>query len=327
MTIEKHGSKYRITEMVNGIRYRISVDYKPTKKEAAVLISEKVSTGDTTGNIRDTFLKSAEKYIDIKSNVISPSTIRAYNSIIKNLSDQFKSIKTSDLTQEQVQKEINDYSATHSPKSTRNAHGFISAVLSVYRPNLNLHTTLPAKTKYEAYTPSEDEVKQILEIVTGTEYETAYRLGCYGMRRGEICAITDADLDGNLLTINKSKVLSDHNQWIIKPTPKTAGSIRTIYIDDKVAKLIREQGYAFKDHPNRLNNHLHRLTKRLGIENFRFHDLRAYYCSMAHAMGIPDAYIMANGGWTSTNIMDRVYKRTFADKMADANKMIADHLS
>jgi hypothetical protein len=43
-------------------------------------------------------------------------------------------------------------------------------------------------------------------------------------------------------------------------------------------------------------------------------------------MGIPDKYIMANGGWSSNRIMDRVYKRTFAEKQADANRMMAEKL-
>lgn len=326
MNIEKNGNKYRITKMVDGVRYRVSVDYKPTKKEAEKLIQERIQSGETKGDIRDTFKKSAEKYIDIKCNVLSPSTIKNYKSIIRNLSDGFLSIKTTNMTQEQIQKEINDYSATHSPKSVQNAHGFISAVLSVYRPTLHLNTTLPLKGKFEPYTPTEKEVKMILDHVAGTEYELPFRLGCYGMRRGEICAISAADLDGNMLTINKSKVLNADNEWVIKNTPKTTGSIRTIYVDNVVVKLLQKRGEAFPEHPNRLNHTLHRITKKLGIPSFRFHDLRAYYCSMAHDLGIPDKYIMASGGWSSNSIMDRVYKRTFADKMTVYNKKVSKRL-
>ena len=326
MNIEKNGNKYRITKMVDGVRYRVSVDFKPTNKQAEKLIQEKIRTGEMRGDIRDSFKQSAEKYISVKNNVLSPSTIKNYKSIIKNLSEEFLSIKTVNMTQEQVQKEVNDYSAEHSAKSVQNAHGFISAVLSMYRPTLTLHTTLPLKSKFEPYTPTEKEVKAVIDHVIGTEYELPFRMGCYGMRRGEICAITAADLDGNMLSINKSKVLDENNTWIIKPIPKTTGSIRTIYVDDVIVKLLKERGEAFAEHPNRLNHTLHRITKRLGIPSFRFHDLRAYYCSMAHDLGIPDKYIMAAGGWTSNSIMDRVYKRTFADKMTEYNKTVSGHL-
>lgn len=326
MTIEKAGNKWRITQMHNGIRYRISLDYKPSKKEAEMLISEKIGTSSPTGSRQDTFEKSAEKYIIIKSNVLSPSTIRGYRTIIKSLSESFKHTKTCEVSQELIQKEINDYSVEHSAKSTINLHGFISAVLGVYNPSMKISTTLPQKRKYEAVTPSEEDIKTILNDVAGTKYEVPFRLGCYGMRRGEICAITAADLDGNMLHIDKAKVLTQEGQWIIKPFPKTTESERTIYIDDEVAELLKNQGYAYTENPERLSKHLHSIQKRLNLPRFRFHDLRAYYASMAHALGIVDACIMANGGWSSTNILNRVYKRTFEEKQIDANRILSEHL-
>lgn len=327
MTIEKNGNKWRISEMRNGKRYRVSVDYEPTKKQARQLMDEKIKTNTVSNDLRDTFATSAEKYIKIKYNVLSPSTIRAYYSMLSNMSDTFKRRKTADITQEDVQKEINDYTVGHSPKSTANLHGFISAILGIYRPNLILHTTLPQKVKYEAVTPSEDTIKRLLSEIKGTDFEVAFRLGVYGLRRGEICALTSDDLEGNLLSINKSKVRDERGQWVIKPIPKTTGSQRTIYIDDDLADLLRAAGDAYSKNPNKLNQKLTSILTALGVPVFRFHDLRAYYASMAHALGIPDAYIMANGGWTSTNILNRVYKRTFAEMQAETNKAISEHLA
>ena len=327
MTIEKNGNKWRISEMRNGKRYRVSVDYEPTKKQARQLIDEKIKTNTVSNDLRDTFATSADKYIKIKYNVLSPSTIRAYYSMLSNMSDTFKRRKTADITQEDVQKEINDYTVGHSPKSTANLHGFISAILGIYRPNLILHTTLPQKVKYEAVTPSEDTIKRLLSEIKGTDFEIAFRLGVYGLRRGEICALTSDDLKGNLLSINKSKVRNEHGQWVIKPIPKTTGSQRTIYIDDDLADLLRAAGDAYPKNPNKLNQKLTSILTALGVPVFRFHDLRAYYASMAHALGIPDAYIMANGGWTSTNILNRVYKRTFAEMQAETNRTISEHLT
>ena len=326
MTIEKHGNKWRISEQINGKRFRVSVDHKPSDREARLLISEKMANDRTARCGKGSFLHFADKYIAAKSNILSPSTIRAYRSIIKNLSDDFCATQLADITQERIQIEINNYAATHSAKSTHNAHGFISSIFGLYRPQMNISTTLPQKVKYEAVTPSEEDVQKVLEAVTGTFYEIAFRLGVYGMRRGEICAITSEDLNGNMLSINKSKVLNDREEWVIKPIPKTTDSQRDIYIDDYLANLIREKGEAFGSNPNILNQHLHRLQKRLKLPVFRFHDLRAYYATLAHSMGIPDKYIMANGGWSSNRIMDRVYKRTFAEKQADANRLMAEKL-
>lgn len=326
MTIEKNGNKWRVRKMYNRVLYTVSLDYKPTKKEAEALIDEKIKSQVITGDLRDTFAESAEKYISIKSNVLSPSTIMGYRGVMRALSASFKATRTADITQETIQKEINDYSATHSPKSTRNLHGFISAVLGVYRPTMKIYTTLPQKVKFEAVTPSEDDIKMLLSALAGTRYEVAFRLGVYGLRRGEICAITADDLNGNILRINKTKVLDETGKYVIKPIPKTTGSQREIYIDDGLAALLRDSGIAFDGSPGALNKCLHRYEKSLSLPPFRFHDLRAYYATMAHSLGIVDAIIMASGGWTSTNILNRVYKRTFADKQNEAMRSISAHL-
>ena len=324
MTIDKHGNKWRIRELYNGIRYTVTLDHKPTRREAQDLINERINNGQVSTS--DTFQKAAESYTELKSNILSPWTINGYNTILRALSDNFKNTKLSNLDGIAVQKEINKYSATHSPKSTRNAHGFISAVLKVYKPNMSLCTSLPQKAKFEPNTPSEDDIKRIIDAAAGSQYEIVFRLGCYGMRRGEICAITSADINGNMLKINKAKV-KDGKTFIVRPMPKTTESNREIYIDDKLADMIRSKdGEIYPGNPDRINKRLTEIQKNLGIEHFRFHDLRAYYASMAHALGIPDAYIMANGGWSSPNIMNRVYKRAFAEKQAQANMSIANHL-
>ena len=135
MKIEKlpFGS-YRIRKMYKGNIYTVVTEYKPTQKEAMQLMAEELDK-DKTENSALTFAKAAEKYIFAKENVLSPSTIRSYHAIIKYLSDRFKSLRISELEAENVQVEINHYCVGRSPKTTRNAHGFISAVLALYKPN------------------------------------------------------------------------------------------------------------------------------------------------------------------------------------------------
>ena len=328
MNIEKLKSgSYRIRETYHGKTYRITVPFKPSKHEAQELIMQRIQSQDTpVQNIR-TFSDACLAYIDLKDNVLSPSTITGYRSVFRALSSGIKECLLVDMTAVIVQKEINDYSSSHSPKSVRNMHGFISAVLSVYRPSLVLHTTLPQKSRYEANTPTEQDVKTVLDAVKGTRYEIPYRLACYGLRRGEICALTAADLNGNMLTINKAIVITEQKEYVIRPMPKTTESNRTIYIDDDLSAMIRNtDGLLFSGYPNRLNDHLSELQKRLDLPRFRFHDFRAYYASMAHSLGVPDAYIMANGGWSSPYVMNRVYRRALSDKQAEANRKIANAL-
>ena len=196
MTIEKHGNKWRIRERYKGKLYMVSVDEKPSERQAQRLIDEKIEQCDYNPKGGMTMQNACNAYIALKSNILSPSTIKAYKSVINSISTNLLEKKIDEITPLDVQKEVNDYSVNHTPKTTRNLHGFISAVLSTYKPSMHLNTTLPQKTKFEAYTPSEDEIKRILNTVAGSEYEIAYKLGCYGMRRSEICAI---DSSSNLI--------------------------------------------------------------------------------------------------------------------------------
>ena len=327
MNIEKLKSgSYRIREDYNGKTYRVTVSYKPTKKEAAELIRQKIESADAVPTEARTFGDACCLYVELKRNILSPSTITGYHAIMRALSPEFMSQRLTDLTALDVQKEINSHSATHSPKSTRNAHGFISAVLRTYRPKLVLNTTLPQKIRFDPNTPTLEDVKKILAAVKGTRYEIPYRLACYGLRRSEVCALYSSDLDGNFLTIQRALV-KDGRQYVFKDHPKTTESHRQIYLDDDLCAMIREKdGLLFDGYPDRLGSYLDELQKRLGIPHVRFHDFRAYYVSLAHSLGVPDAYIMANGGWSSSYVMQRVYRRTLSDHAAEVNKLVADAL-
>lgn len=52
---------------------------------------------------------------------------------------------------------------------------------------------------------------------------------------------------------------------------------------------------------------------RAGLPNFRLHDLRAYSVSIAHALGIPDVYNMARGGWKSPDTYRKLYRRVISN--------------
>lgn len=147
MKIEKLKSgSYRIRKMYKGVTYTVVTDYKPTQKEAIRLLADEMDK-TKTAKVRMTFKTAAEKYIDVKRNILSPSTIKGYAAIIRNLSDRFTKQIITDITSIDVQKEINEYAKTRSPKTVRNANGFISAVLGMFCPNTIISTTLPQKEK------------------------------------------------------------------------------------------------------------------------------------------------------------------------------------
>jgi len=229
-----------------------------------------------------------------------------------------------DITQSDIQKEINRYSQTHAPKTVRSLHGFISSVFKVYRPQFVLSTSLPRNDVKARFRPNSDHIQAILEATEGTPLHVCIQLGILSLRRGEICALTLDDLDGNKLYVNKTLVYN--NGWIVKESPKTEESNRTIYIPDSLAEEIREQGYIYNLSPKKLNEHLHKITDQLGIPRFRFHDLRSYFASYASTLNIPEADIMKMGGWKSDYVFKRIYRESTIESYSESSVRISESI-
>lgn len=323
MKIEKRPSgSYRATQMYRGKRYRVTFDHKPTEKEVTLALAEKLSETDTGAN--GTFEKVANEYIDNRIGVISPATERTYRQKLRYMSEKFKTLNIHDIDNEDVQREISLFSQTHEPKTVKTYYGFIVSVLGVNRPNLKLRVKLPQPIKKAVYEPNNEDIRQLLDSAKGTPYSVPFQLGVLSLRRGEICALSIDDLNGNELTINKSMVYN--GQWMVKNTPKSDASNRVITLPDSLADEIREQGYVYNNHPNALNKAIHRFQKKLDIPQFKFHALRSYFASYAHYIGISDADIQSMGGWATDSIMKTVYRKSLEESKKESQKKFNDAL-
>lgn len=327
MTIEKlHKNSWRIRKTYGGKTYSVVVDYKPTQKEALKLIADAVGD-EPTSSSRMSFNVAGQRYIESKENVLSPSTIKSYHTHLeKQLSNQFKAMLIKDISPADIQAEINRFAKDHSAKTVRNLSGFISAVFGLYRPGFSYRISLPQKEAKDLYIPSDDDVKKVLAEATGTEYEVPFKLAVFALRRSEICALTKADVSGNILTINKAKVPNKYGVFVIKKMAKTDEGNRKIFIPDDLAKMIKGMDEVFPYPPDRLSKRLKSIEKKLGLPYFSIHKLRHYYCSMAHANGIPDAYIMEMGGWKSDYVMKRVYRHAQEEKSLEMQKKAGDFI-
>lgn len=320
MTIEKLPSgSYRITQQEHGHRYRITVDHKPSNTEAVRLLAKTIKKKPNANN--PTFAEAYDGYIESKSAILSPATIRGYDVIFRAVPEEFKQTHLASVTAIGLQSLVNGFSASHSPKSTRNFSGLILAVLRAYGFEVE-SPKLPQKVSKDIYIPTEEDVRAVLEEVAGTEYEVAIRLAVYGLRRSEICALTPEDLNGNILTVNKALVRG-REEWHIKQT-KTAASTRKVILDGQLADLIRQQGYVYKYNPVTLEGKLKKVQKKLGIHPFSLHKLRHFFASYMHDLGFSDKQIQAAGGWSTDNVMKTVYMH--AMQMEEAKEEMAQAL-
>lgn len=274
-----------------------------------------------------TVYQAISKYIETKNNVLSPSTVKSYLGLQKNYFDNpFGHSKVCKLTSTTVQLWISDLSIKISPKTVRNAHALLTSAIDMFAPEIRLKTTLPAKKKPDLYTPSDEDIKRLLDHIKGKELEIAVLLAAFGpLRRGEICALTSNDIKGNIVSVSKSMVIGPDEQWHIKQ-PKTYGSYRNIEFPDFVIERMKGiEGRIVKCTPAQITNRFSRAIVFSKSPHFRFHDLRHYAASIMHAIGVPDQYILQRGGWITDGVMKSIYRNTIDAETAKQSKKIISH--
>jgi integrase len=309
--------------MYKGKRYSITFDHKPTQKEITIALAEKYQKNEVRKN--GTMEYYALKYIDDKRNHgRSPTTITAYQSIIKNTPEWFLSESLFDVDEKELQTIVDEYSLTHSPKSTANFNGFYSSVLSEYRPGTAFNIKLPKCVKKMIYQPSTADIMRIIDAAQNTRYSVFLQLSILGLRRGEIGALTLDDLsEQNILTISKDLIKNENNQYVIKETPKTNASNRRILIPSALADEIRAQGYIYKGNINNVNKYLHRVQEQLNIPQFNLHILRHFSAAYLNKLGFTRDQILDFCGWEKgSNVMEKVYSYNLDPE--ETQKNIAD---
>lgn len=268
------------------------------------------------------------RYIDLKENVLSPSTVRDYRNMCKNrFGGSFGKIPLNDLNHQQIQLWVSDLSLTVGSKTVRNVHGLLSASLDIFYPEFVLKTTLPAKTRPNLYCPSDADVKKLLRHIQGTDLEIAVLLAAFGpLRRSEISPLTDKDLDGSLICVRRSMVKNNDREWVIKDVPKTYAGYRNISLPDFVIdKISKKKGRLVNLNPDQITNQFGRALKKVDVPHFRFHDLRHYAASIMHVIGVPDQYIKERGGWSSDSIMKSVYQNVISIESKKQNQKVNKH--
>lgn len=300
-----------------------------TKTEAERRAASWQLSSERSENIPDkmTLGEAIDKYIKIKSNVLSPSTIRSYENIKRNALAPISNKPIEKLDNITIQTVTNEYAASHSPKSVRNAYGLLTAVLKMYRPNFTPSARLPQKKKVDIYIPTEEEIKTILKLSKDTPLETPLKLAIFGgLRAGEICALTPADINDNTVSVTKSIAYDANNTWVIK-SPKTYYGNRNVTLPFSISSDLSENNRITKYNPNSLYKAYRKLLINNRLPLHRFHDLRHFYISTLFDIGVPEKYIIAQVGHSSSSITKRVYDHISAGRQNDYTNKISGYFS
>lgn len=268
------------------------------------------------------FRDALERYIVTREASRSVSTIRGYKTIQKTLSSKFApfcSLSVTSVTSQKVQGVINQLlKEGYSVKTIRNWAGLINSVL-IESGCTPANVMIPKAPVIDRPIYSEGEIKMILCLLHGDPLEVPFQLATLGLRRGEICALELSDLsEDDIIHIHKSKVPVYGGGTQVNMTAKTDTSNRYVQLPHDLAETIRRQGKVCPYSPNGLNAALRKFLAKYKFPPYRLHDCRHFFASYCHAHGVPEADILAGGGWKTASVMRSVYRHSMAKNRASA---------
>lgn len=316
---------WRIQIQVDGRRYSITdKDLKTVKQKAKELYAG--FQIEPTSNL--TLGQAFDRYIESKDAILSPATILGYKRIRKNLLQGLMNQNISRLTQEQVQRAINEeYRLGKSSKTIRNAHGLLSAVLREYRPTFVLRTTLPQKEPHEIRILTEEELVRIVESAT-PKYQLPILLAAWlGLRMSEILGLKYEDISNGRIHIQRA-IVTGENGPTEKGTKSFSGD-RWIRCPEMIlSRISAGEGYIFEGYTTAMiYKGFISACRKANIIPCRFHDLRHFAASEAHSLGIPDKYQMKRMGHKTDNMLKTVYQHTMREKEDAFADLIDEHMS
>ncbi len=328
--------RVRATKVVDGKKTTKSFTAK-TAKEAERLADEWQSHIEMIGNDSTTLTveQAINEYINIKSNVLSASTIYAYQKYLKNSFDDIKTLPLYKLNNIVIQRSINISAETVSTKTLKNRYGLLTATLKMFYPELTVSVTFPPKKPKPKYEFTKEYLAEILNAIKGEPIELPALLAmCLSCRASEVAGLkwSDIDFDNRTATIQRAKLYTTDG-YIIQERTKTASSTRVIGIPDilydklKSAKLMAKSDYLTDVPPNQYWNMLNRALKKHNVKGLSFHQLRHITASIMLNLGIDNKTAQSIGGWSTDVVLKSVYQHSFEETRKQASKDLNNYFN
>ncbi|MBE6987992.1 MAG: site-specific integrase [Ruminococcaceae bacterium] len=316
---------WRVQYSIDGKRY--SVTAESSKKAEYLAQKHQIEHKRDSSPVTKTFGKAVEDYIEMKSNILSPSTIRGYRPVLRHAVDLLKDIPLSRITTQLVQKQMNKNAAHYTPKSVRNHYALITAVLKNEGVSIG-QVALKPKEKIEYHIPTKDEMAAIVEAVEGKGDIELYILFILmmGLRPSEAVALTWDNYDGETLLIKGSIVQDEHNAFVHKQANKTYHSTRRldvpVVLREKLDNFKRTDELILKRTPHAYYSAFQKILKNNNLPHFRIYDLRHAYASVMLSLGVPDKYAMERMGHATPNMLKTVYQHTFRSDQEEISRQL-----
>ena len=326
-----------------GKRKQQWVTVRGTKKEAESKLAELQHQMDTGGYIKpskDTvgaFLQSwLTSYV---STLVRPKTFEGYQYRAKHLIGGLGHILLVDLRPEHIHHYYREKGKTLAPATLIKHHNLLKAALAqavewrTLPRNVAESVKPPQVRRKEMRSLTGSEVHRLLEACEGKPWHPIFHtLTWTGLRRSELLGVRWKDLDLMLATLRVVQTLQKLNTGeFIYQEPKTAAGRRTIALSpasclqlqahrEKQGRDSEALGIALTDEtpvfshpdgsprvPSTLTLAFRRLTRRIGLEGVRLHDLRHTMASLYLQQGVSPKTVAERLGHASVVITLDLY--------------------
>ena len=268
-------------------------------------------------------------YVDSRVNVLSPSTVHGYRTIITT---RFLSWSSRQVSKIDFQRMVNEEAKLCGPKTLRNAFGLVAAAVEAEglpRPSVSL----PQLGKADHAFLQPEQIQTLVKEIRDNVHELPILLGLHGLRRSEIFDIRWADIDTKrgVIHIRGAAVLGEDGM-VHKMSNKNASSRRDVPIliprlselTDARRKTVKPEEYIYTSNPTNLYATVNAACRRASLPEIGVHGLRHSFASLCYHLGVNELTCMQLGGWSDYNTMRKIYTHlSEADRVSQTAALTA----
>lgn len=256
---------YRIEagrDLKTGKRQCVTKSGFKTAKEARVAaqpVLNKLLLGQNIVESNIPFSEYANSWLNDRRPNLKISTQNNIKNAIAIANKYFSNMKIKDITPYIYQKFINDYGRNVKLSTVKTRHTIIKNLFNYaikfniirINPanNVEFPKTIVKKKKITDLYLTKEELQRFLLFLKNKEYHSSeyfyplcVLLAYTGMRVGEACALTwqDMDFDKKIISIHSTMFARNYTDYKKQDTPKNHSSIRTIFIDKFLIKILKD---------------------------------------------------------------------------------------
>ncbi|PEK00318.1 tyrosine-type recombinase/integrase [Bacillus toyonensis] len=319
-----------------------------TKKEAREAEAKMLVEKETNSSL--TFAQVADSYFDWYCQRRKQSSINTIkNAIYNHLQKEFGKIKINKITAKHIMNYQNKLVNSYSADTLKQIHTVLSAIFNFAIKFYGL-TSNPARIAGNFELESNkrmnywefDEFQRFIDAVDDLLYNAFFSTLYYsGARKGELLALTWADVDFAEKTININK--TEYNRQITKP--KTKSSNRIILLPTLIINLLKK----LKEHAtltapvkndyvvfgefynsiatSTLDERYKKYMATVGVKKILLHEFRHSHASYLINKGVSPLVVAQRLGHSDVATTLNTYSHLYPSKQAEALVFIEEDLA